>query len=329
MVFLKSNFNFFYPNELNFSNFNNNCLNRYFNITNNFQIIFCFFSMTMTLNENGGIIHLNNIENKILIESCTFYECKVDNNNGGAIFCNLIQTGSIVLNKVCANKCYTGYYEKYGQFGSIKASNIIIIRLTSICFCSPFNSNGRSSLILYKGLMNINSYNSSFNKVRSDSGIFIIPNNNNCYLNFSTLSNNIGAGSACLYCQGENSLSNISFINCIKNIRTDLSTWGGVVINFYSNLYIYNFIFFNNENILFYGESGSIFVRNCFVSHSSSLLTSKNVNYNYNYGLTNSYKMTHFSSYLCYADITPLNNFSNQKKNFKFFFLFNLYFIII
>ena len=320
-LFLLNSYCFFYgiPQEVEMFSFRVNNSKNYFFISNSiFQ--------KMLVHENGGAIQIMNTLSKLLIEKSMFYSCMVSNFSGGALFLSCDES---IINFLCASHCSTygspDLTSQYnGMFGKIITSKNKrnIFNYSTIQLCAEkiiYNKNRVDCLILSSENQNLYYFNSSKNFLHRYCSITFLQldslNSSFCnYFNGSCR----GFGVVLFYSGTMNNL--LSFSNFIKNFQVE---YGIIRSHSNSKSFIRNCIFLENNNYLFYSQSGGfISIFNCYLIHSSSLYGSGSISYfQIINSMTNTFKISLLSLYSCNAinslSIITFSNclFTNIKVN--------------
>ena len=159
--------------------------------------------------------YTSSINNSLYIQECSFIDC-FRSSGGGAIYVNA--ESNCVLNKICACKCNTdsGYS---GQFCCIlvkqNSMNMNIAHYVSVCNCSQYeNSNIYGSIYFRNGNISLNNMNSSANRCRYHSGVYLYYPTIS-YTTQSTFSNNTDDHNICIRFYGNS--HHMSQCNIIRN----------------------------------------------------------------------------------------------------------------
>ena len=314
--FLNSNY------ILNHNNYNQ----RIFNIPI-YYIIYSTFSNLFS--DFGGAIFITNTTNKLYCIYSTFKYC-YSNYDGGAIYYYSILNGGFVLNKICGYSCFSNSNDNLNA-GQFSYSNCPLNKLNhfnynSILYCANSTNLKFYSTTLKNGNISIYSTNSSNNIVTRMSSFFIYETSNFNFL-FVNIINNFASGDFCLWPGIFN--NKIQYSNFINN---SVGNYGIIhaPIMIISNIELYYLIFLSNKNQLFSIAGGSILINNCWFEKNEIL---SGVTILSTFSLTNTFLISHYSTYLCYADFPIFNEFSNiyhQKYlifNSLILFIFNFFII--
>ena len=307
---------FLFSNLIQLCDFEINKNFRFITITTNFQINDCFFKRITSFDGDGGIIFCFDSLINMSIFNSIFNNCSC-NGNGGAIYfdCSTVFGSCSELNKVCAYQCYTNN-DNYGQFGYIRSYNL---NNNTNILVSISKSNsiiaGYASFSIWYGFQNLISYNSSNNFNKWYSGISInTPNSFNS--NFCTFIDNFNSIyiSVFLYGGNNNLLLNSQMIRNNSPTYGDFTIWNNGIYKMDECL------FFNNSNILFYVQSGSLNLNFCKIIHNSITTNGNIIFSNINNIISNTLNIIYFNPKNCNNYIY----FSNSMKNsiFKFSILF-------
>ena len=269
-----------------FLKISNNCLEsinlpdsqtRYINI--DFEISNCIFSRSNWYQGNGGIIYCNNINNPLKVSNCIFIQC-YSAYNGGAIFyeSTLINSGCF-FKKICAFQCSCNSNNKYGHFAGINLANgdyQSFHELISLNQC-PTNYIGWFPIILNQGNQSFFYNNISYNYCEYESILgSSLPLSFIC--KYSTFSDNQASKDISMYLYGHSLDGYFYFCNFVNNYV--YHSRGHFYLDVNSKIFIYNTVFSNNNNILYYINSGSITLNNCLINHlystGSIVITSNN-----------------------------------------------------
>jgi len=261
---------------------------------NNINIDLCFFSRSIEYTEPGGVIYINVGGKSMNINVSMFYNC-VTSDHGGAIYFNSLNS---CLRMICANRCSCGN-QCCGLFGYLIASQVNKIEYLSVSHCYHTATNGRYPIYLRLGDQRVDNTNSSMNNAYLGSGIsFRSPSSftsSHC-----TFSNNKVTSSNCL--EFDTGTISMSSANIVHN---NSPNQGVVYVTGDGSIKLLYCIFKNNQNRLFYIESGSLEVSHSFIDHTGQLSTSTSVSTALNNSFTqsNTYQIQFFKSYYCYAQI--------------------------
>jgi len=257
-------------------------------INENIDINGCFFSRSLVYNGDGGVICITDAYLSMNVTFSMFYFCIAT--NGGAIWFSSINSS---LRMICANQCSA----TTKHFAYLHAPRGNCVEYLSIAFCSQ-TSEGSHSLWLYKGNQKVYNINSSMNNANCMSCIMIqTPNlfaSSHC-----TFSNNQVSDTSCIsffYNSGTMFFANIVYNN---------SPNGGVItVNGAGSTKLMYCIFQNNQNTLFYVDSGSLEVSHSFIDHigSFSQATAVSTSNNNSFTYINTYQLQFFNSLHCHTD---------------------------
>jgi len=269
----------------------------------NVNINNCFFARFDNLNSNGGVILITTNITSLSIIECVFSGCKVLGTSlqGGAI--NAIAKSS-TMKMVCAHNCSSTYY---GQFCYIESYLLIEFDYLTITTC--LENIGYYTILSQFGDQKIQNSNISSN-VGFTSG-FAACNTEQHMVIYCTFANNHPYNSLIIRTYG--GVENVRLSNIISNTSPkgySIASAGGS-----STLQFNECIFLYNMDTLFSTEvSSKINVNSCIISHSG-LLTSGAVSQSHNqFTITPSYKNTHYSTFMCAADVTAINRHTENRK---------------
>ena len=277
---------------------------------NNILIKKCFFQIE-SQNENGGSISIISSNIFLALTDNTFYLCKAP--GCGAFLFNSINGQCCVLRN-CINSCSVTSNDFY-NIGYFRTNNLSISTffMNSLLKCAPFITYS-SSIGFLSGNFIINSINSSYHRSNFNVGIFL--STESSLILFSTISNNyVDYWTIIRTIKGINNFTNVNIISNSQG-KTDI----GLIYNhgIYSEYYLC--VFMNSPiQSFFHIVEGSILINKCwmdrysFISTNALILTT--------YYPSNSLLLTHYFSFLCYAQI-PYTSIQFSKifiiKNFRF-----------
>ena len=263
---------------------------------------------------NGGVIYIAS-SYSLIINDTTFYECFTNSGYGGVI---CFESGlNILLFKICASNCRA--YGNSHQFAYIRSNNYQLLDHVTINKC--YNSSiGSTTLTLKSGNQNIFNTNNSYNNNIRLSGIYYnIPQIMSS--NFCTFYNNTVKDYWCILLDDRScTLSKYNIIHNNSPSYGVISTWDS------GNYILTEFIFDQNQNILFYSLSGTtLTLNNCYYLGGSFAKYGSVTNILIN-TISNYYQHSNYLTYFCFSHnlFNTLNNFLGFK-NF-FFFLNYFYF---
>jgi len=262
----------------------------------------CFFSRSSIFSGYGGVIFVQSESYSVSVNHSMFYNC-VCSNEGGAIY---IISSNSYFRMICAHRCSCGI-SSYFQFSYLSAFHNIHVEYLSLSYCSHIIS-GNHPFCLHYGYQEINNLNSSMNKGKEGSGVWICSPYSFTSI-YNSFSNNIVSLSICIWFNNNNGI--MSYTNIVHNN----SPSGNGVVYVYDNYKMLYCIFHMNHNVIFYVHSGSLEISHSFLSQIGSSY----------YGVNNSYfeKQTYqiqfFKSYHCYANFpllmqTPIMTIDNTIK---------------
>ena len=311
-----------FPNCINILNYSSS--QRYFEgeTNNNYLFLNCFFQRLNIFIGNGAVLYFFQIIATLNINYCLFYNCSTNLNGRGIYFICENSKSLVNISNVCASLCSCGNSYLY-PFSVFYHQNISKIEFTSINLCS-YQNQGSESITLIGKEHYVNNLNSSKNYVYRFSGLYTL---GDIFLeNYCTFINNSVSRSICIFFHMgliNRKMENSNIIN--NNSPIDY----GVIWNSYNGVTKMNFcIFSNNEDTLFYLESGNLILSNCKIYHNINKITYGSVVINNS--ILNLYfsiiNINHFYSFYCETE----KNFGSYQLKFnskKFFFLIFYYLI--
>ena len=260
-------------------------------IDKNINISNCFFSRISLYNGDGGVINVNGGSYSMNVNNSMFYNCIA--NNYGAIY--FYSTNSY-LRMICANRCSASWF----HFVYLKTSQMNQFEYISVSKCTESNP-GYYSFGLSLGNQNVDYTNSSMNNAFWGSGIYTwSPSSYNS--SYCTFSNNKVSDKYCI-CLG--STSGIIYMSYANIVYNNSPSHGVVYVWGSGSRKMMYCIFHNNQNNLFFVESGSLEVSHSFISHSGSFSISTAVSTSINNSFTNiiTYQLQFYNSHYCNTDI--------------------------
>jgi len=286
----------------------------YFNIS--IEISNCFFSRSLKLTGNGGVIYVDGGSYFMNISYSMFYNTACSMAGGAFYFKSLSST----IRMVCANRCSCGTSYS-GNFALIWISQQNHVEYLSVTNCS-YSTNGIHSINLLYGNHSVGNTNSSLNKAQYGSGIRA--NSPSSFTSsLCTFSNNLDflGESISFYSSG---IISMSFTNIVHNnspycVFADLD---GVKKLMFC-------VFRNNSKYLFCVRGGSIEVSHSFIDHllssfSSIFTTSLPVSTktNNSFSKSSTYQIEFFKSYYCNAQLpapvpSPIETLFVMETPFK------------
>ena len=268
--------------------------------------------------ENSSAIYYENRIITMIIQESMFFNC-TSIKNGGAIYFNCPE-GQFGFKFICASQCYTST-SNWGQFSIVFVSeqNLIYSHYVSISKCSPINGYGNAPISFRNGNQSHYSCNSSLNFVFADSGIQCV-NPNPSIISFCTFSNNKGSDRICVSMHA--GIQTLQFSNILNN---NSPNHGVIWTNGLASNIVQNCILINNSGILFANYEGTMTVKSCWIEHNgfnkwSGIISTTLIN-----SITNTLKITHYSSYFCNAELSWNDSFTqNFQKSYSFIQIFFL-----
>ena len=290
-------------------------------INMNVNISNCFFSRSSVYSGNGGVIFVNGDDYSVDISYSMFFSC-ICTNQAGAIY---FESTNSCLRMICANRCSCGA-SYYCQFAYLRASKVNQLDYQSVSYCSHVTS-GNRPVFLHSGNQKISNMNSSMNYAIRFSGI-LIESPSSFTGSHCTFSNSKVSDSICIHIYSSSVTISISFSNIVHN---NSPNYGVVFVEGAGQKKMLYCIFQNNQNYLFYVQSGSLEVSHSFIGHSSSQIsTSTVVSTSTNNSNINrmTYQIQFFNSHHCNADI-PINYVLTQQmvKRWNISMVFSLFII--
>jgi len=269
----------------------------------NINITDCFFSRTSVFTGSGGVIYVSGSPYSMSVNFSIFYKC-VCSSQGGAIFFNSINS---YLRNICANNCSASAGD---HFAYLINSQINQVEFLSVSKCSHTTS-GNYPMVLEMGNLRVDNTNSSNNNAEQISG-FGIQSPLSFTSSHCTLANNNVSSVICIYLHSTSGTISMSFTNIIQNNSPSY----GVIYAYGAGLRKMMYcIFHNNQDTLFFLESGSLEVSHSFIDHSGSFSTSNAVstltNNTFSYSMT--YQIQFFDSLDCNADMKSIDRTIEQS----------------
>lgn len=257
----------------------------------NVYICNCFFSRSITFLGNGGVIYISGVTLFLDASYSMFYNCSAK--IGGAIYLSAFNSS---LRRICANRCSCGM-NSGGHFSQIAASMYNHVEFLSVLYCSHTPSSGSYSTRLNTGNQSVVNTNSSTNNGYQVSG-FSMESPSSFTCSFCTFSNNKVSNSMCIYLYFNS--GTVQFSNIIQN---ESPSYGIFFVNGGSPK-MSNCIFQNNQNTLFYVNSGSLEVLHSLIGHSGKFSSKVSIITLTNNSFTSAitYQIHFFNSIFCHAD---------------------------
>jgi len=270
----------------------------------------CVFYRVLPYFGNGGSIYMVNSELKLKISLCVF-RCCMSLFDGGAIYFKAEQAGKLMVEKVCASKCYTADNGNYGQFLlSIMGQNgSFSVSYASITMCAIGNANQRHcSLLVTQGTQTMQNVNSSKNQLTTYSS-FAFQDGQSLEAKYNTIySNKAFDFSACgLFVSG----FYISYTNFVENTQKNEM---GIIYSSMGGTLEYC-VFLKNSNYLFVADNFSLTIQKSYLYHESLKIFQGLVILNSDMSENNQYTtliIDHFSSAFCE---TPDSSFCPTPSN--------------
>ena len=266
-------------------------------VDENINIALCFFSRYLSYHGYGGVIYLTASSCSMNINYSMFFNC-VCSSWGGAI---CFYSTKSFLRMICANRCSCGTSSS-GHFAYLCASPVNQVEYLSVSNCSH-TSSGYNPIRLFTGNQRVDNTNSSMNNAIQYSGIFI-DSTSSFTSSHCTFSNNKVSDSRCIYFYSDSGTLSMSYANIVHN--NNPSDYGVICVEGAGTKKMIYCIFHNNQNYLFYVDSGSLEVSHSFIDHSvSSFSRSTSVSTTNNNSFANriTYQFQFFKSHYCNAQL--------------------------
>ena len=297
-LFLRSSWNDYFPTE-SFTIEKNGSLLRLNLEDVNIYIHNCFF-YKLNSDNTGGAIYGNNYNINILIEDATFAGIHSEK-SCGSIF---IETSNhIHLNRVCGIHSTSKEENNFGLFEAAFGKNNTA-NLLSLNYC-PGISGSMNSAKWYSGCQILKSLNFSNFNIKESGGIYSV-NGNSLNLTYSLFQNLYVSGGKIFYHNSD--LSIYSFCNFIDNNLDSSFSSNSIFYIDGGSLTISDCVFSGNINkdgsCFFYRYSGNLLVDNCFFDNffkydDVTILNNKTI--------TSTILLTHYYSDSCFQDnLTPI-----------------------
>jgi len=202
-----------------------------------------------------------------VVEECAFFDC-ANGKDGGGIYYNVLN-GSLIIARSCAQQCMAETGNGQFLFSSIRDDLKITIDTLSLYQCatdSQLEVIRFAPLYFFEGNVSITNLNVTKCIVHSYSGAHF-RSNPFVSVSYSNFERNSAYYSSCLYkSEGSSNSFNISRCNLILNT----SPTNGIITEISGlEVRIYNSVFLNNQNVLFY--MGSFYLLQCYIYHPGSL----------------------------------------------------------
>ena len=270
-----------------------------------FELSRCIFQRNHQYTGSGSVIYVLNIGVVLNLYNCIFFNCSSTTNGGAIWYSSNIENTKILLKRLCINNCYTN--NAMYQFGYLLVKNNITLSLNSIYQCD-FIKGASYSISLNSGTQYIESVNMTENKLICSAPHF--NNANKLDYKYSNIANDLPYR---IRLRLDSSTNNfISFLNIINCS----SPAGDGIIYSYGNYNLSNLIVFNTKDLFFRIFTGTLNLRDSYISHSGTIGTITTLNVQTNF-LTNSFII---SNPFCLIELKTFK----LKKTFKWY-----YFILI
>jgi len=259
----------------------------------------CFFTRSAVYTGNGGVIYRNFGSDTVSITNTVFYNCVVDgySGSGGAIYQDM--DGKFYMKFVCAKNCRSQYLINFAYLSGY--NDDCKIEYLSMSGCST-SDEGQGSITVDSGKQVFEHSNSSLNNgMRSSSIIFQNPTSHTC--SYCSFAHNHVSNERNIEFNGNT--GTFSFVNVVG---CNSPSWGVIVVTNSATVKFQYSICHQNQNTLFFKESGTLTVENCIISHSGTVYTGGYVNnYMNNTGVfIRTYQIVLFGTVYCPTDIfTP------------------------
>jgi len=308
------------------------CFNSYFE--GNYDIIFrsrsriteekdnllvydCFFEGL----SQSAIYYYGSTINLVVCD-CMFYSCLSSLNGGGIYFS--CSNGGIVLDRVCGFQCYsTSSSSSYGQFcNTLTGDNIHEYHYVSIRSCPSTGSSRYCSLWIGNGNQKLYSVNQSMNScycVASFQSLF----SQSLQSQFCTVSNNIAIDNQIINCHG-GANRQIKYCNVVHNVSPQVGIvfiWEGAAC------VMDQCVFLSNTGTLFNIGSGTLQIKNSFITHSGTT-TVNSVILSNNTKAISSYSVSYFETNQCKA-FCSIGHRVCIQTNARFNKITQFYFVIV
>ena len=281
---------------------------RFFNNTD-FSIDSCFFTRNYVYIGSGGIIYCQNIQSRMILKDCIFLNCKCSESGGAIHFVGDKEGSQFNIYKTCASICSAPLHQ-FAYISTYKTSDNEF-NFTSINKCNILNT-GYYSLDIKNGKLKFSNLNSSKNNNLADSSISIIQTES-LFGSFCTISDN-NSSSVVMNFNGINSNNIITNFNIVNNDSPYKNS--GVIYFVNSQCSISNSILLNNQDILFYVESGNgqVKIENCVIFHKSQVYQGNIISFQVINQLTNTFLINHFNTYSCNSNLSPENSPTREQS---------------
>jgi len=244
----------------------------------------------------------------VSIEECSFYNCINNNNNGAGCICYVAVGGSLVMKKICANKCCLGGGN--GQFlsCSIRDSMKVEMNVSTIIHCAhPSMGPGDKIAAIYINEGCVFLYNDNISKCQAYScAIAKLLSNPNVSLRFIHLSQNMPFTSPAISISSPN--VDVSYSNIIANGSPGGHIFYGSSTSFDASFN--NCVFYNNFDVLF-NFWRKITLDNCIIIHlglyTSSVVTVLFLNLSTSNSSLYANQISKYSTHRCYDQQYSVN----------------------
>ena len=280
------------------SNFNISVYNEPINVPQNYFISNSFLEHINVFGGSPFEFYHRTIIN-LLIQDSMFFNCSSDV-SGGVLFFQCPNNGNLIMERICGNSCFAPNYQF--SFIDIHSTKKNILIYCSITKCSPDHLSRDQVLTINNGNTSINNFNSSHNRLYTNS-VFSLTSTLNVNMSFLTIVDNLVTNSVAISMNLGSSNCDISYLNLIGN-----NSPSGYVIYMYYSFYFYrNCIVIDNFNSLFYyiysGSYGYCLITQSWIRHQSTF--KYDPQHKITFGTTTLYttatlQLSHYSTHHCY-----------------------------
>jgi len=264
------------------------------------------FQRTLQTSGNGGVIMLTG-ESELFLYNSVFYKCKASE-YGGAIYFNAKES---VLKLVCATECSIPG-SQYATFAyiAVQSTNRNQANYVSVAKCSQTSQYANYAFCLSRGIMSIHNTNSSKNNLYHISGLGVV-SPSQLDTKYNTLSNNAAVHSVCI--QLSSTSGTLSYTNFISN--SSPTAYGVVFVLNNGQYTLSKCVLHSNLNTLLYVMTGSLYLQDCILHHSSTYLLGAvyTNNRNNSIGKIVEEKYIHFGSHNC----INVNNYVHETMKLR------------
>ena len=191
--------------------------------------------------KRGSVFYIQHNYCTFALFNSAFFDCTSTFTNGAIFFRGRKFVGSQNCFNTCTGK-QAGSFSSQAFILSAKNGYLNSLNESSIISCSPFSARGRDSpCIFWKGNVNINNINSSYNHILGKTCGLSLLNIDNSYIRFLSFFNSTGF--YCLNIQGCKSNDELSYLNFERN---DICDHGSLFFLFDSYVILCNSVFCQN-----------------------------------------------------------------------------------